>query len=104
MAEANGLQIPAGEDRNEDEASETKYLVTEGVPGDPSIREFQSLVGSLLWTSRCTQPDISFAVHDATRQTHKTTLRMGISEKCCSLSERYKGIGGVHENECVGRR
>lgn len=38
LVKANGVQILAGEDRDEAEASEMKYLVTEGLPGEPSIR------------------------------------------------------------------
>ena len=40
---------------------------------DTMIREFQSLVGSLLWIARCTRPDIAFTVHKASRQTHAPT-------------------------------
>lgn len=40
----------------------------------PSIREFQSLVGSLLWIARCTRRKISIAVHRATRRTHAPAL------------------------------
>lgn len=54
LAEANGVQIPADEDRNEAEASEMKYMVTEELLGEPIVRYFQSLVGSLLWCWRCT--------------------------------------------------
>ncbi|KAE8996368.1 hypothetical protein PF011_g15938 [Phytophthora fragariae] len=41
-----------------------------GTPGRPTVQTFQSLVGSLLWISSCTRPDISFAVHRATRNSH----------------------------------
>lgn len=75
LAKANGVQIPEGKDRNEAEVSDIKYLVRKGLPGKPSIRAFQSLVGSLLWISRCTRPDISFAVHKATRRTHQPTIQ-----------------------------
>uniref|UniRef100_A0AAV1UE01 LAGLIDADG endonuclease n=1 Tax=Peronospora matthiolae TaxID=2874970 RepID=A0AAV1UE01_9STRA len=32
-------------------------------------------MGSLLWISRCTRPDICFVGHKATRQTHKPTTK-----------------------------
>ncbi|OWY98094.1 Copia protein [Phytophthora megakarya] len=35
---------------------------------------FQSLVGSLLWITRCTRPDITFSVHKATRKTHGPSM------------------------------
>ena len=41
----------------------------------PNINDFRSLVGSLLWVSCCTRPDISFAVHRATRQSHALTVQ-----------------------------
>ena len=41
--------------------------------GLPSIREFHSLVGSLLWVARCIRPDIGVAVHRATRKRHAPT-------------------------------
>ena len=52
-----------------------RTLDKEAHEGQPSLKTFQSLVGSLLWIARCTRPDISFAVHRATRQTHKPTIR-----------------------------
>ncbi|KAI9921617.1 hypothetical protein PsorP6_002187 [Peronosclerospora sorghi] len=38
-----------------------------------SVKNFQSLIGSLLWISRCSRPDIAYAVHRATRRTHAPT-------------------------------
>ena len=38
--------------------------------GGATINSFQVLVESLLWVARCSRPDIAFAVHKATRQTH----------------------------------
>uniref|UniRef100_A0AAV1T9G7 Uncharacterized protein n=1 Tax=Peronospora matthiolae TaxID=2874970 RepID=A0AAV1T9G7_9STRA len=50
-------------------------LLTETkVQGAPTIKTFRSFVGSLLWIARCTRPDIAFAVHKATRQTHQPRL------------------------------
>ena len=42
-------------------------------PG-PIVRQFQSLVGSLLWVERCTHPDIAFALHKVTRLAHASRL------------------------------
>uniref|UniRef100_A0AAV1UV27 LAGLIDADG endonuclease n=1 Tax=Peronospora matthiolae TaxID=2874970 RepID=A0AAV1UV27_9STRA len=42
--------------------------------GAPINREFQSLVGSLLWVARCTIFDIAFAVHKTKRQTREPWL------------------------------
>ncbi|OWZ18804.1 Pol Polyprotein [Phytophthora megakarya] len=41
-----------------------------GQPERPTVQTFQSLIGSLLWITRCTRPDITFAVHRVTRLTH----------------------------------
>jgi hypothetical protein len=41
---------------------------------------FRTLAGGLLWITRCTRPDISFAVHKMTRRTHaprECDLKMG---------------------------
>ena len=38
---------------------------------DPAqLKAFRTLAGGLLWLSRCTRPDIAFAVHQMTRRTH----------------------------------
>ncbi len=44
-----------------------------GTPEAPTVKSFQSLVGTLLWVARCTRPDIAFAVHCATRRAHVPT-------------------------------
>ena len=41
-----------------------------GTAKRPTIKSFQSLVGSLLWVARCSRPDIAYAVHRATRRSH----------------------------------
>lgn len=51
----------------EDDAA---LLETTSAGDGATIVAFQSLVGSLLWVARCSTPDIAFAVHKATRQTH----------------------------------
>lgn len=59
----------------------------------PTIKCYQSLVGSLLWVSRCTLSDISFAVHRATRQIHAPTLQ---DDKLAKKIARYlKGTKGL---------
>uniref|UniRef100_A0AAV1T532 Integrase catalytic domain-containing protein n=1 Tax=Peronospora matthiolae TaxID=2874970 RepID=A0AAV1T532_9STRA len=71
---ANGVRAPIGDDSNDD-VSEGVYLsANRGKKGEPTVRNFQSLVGSLLWIARCSRPDISFAVHRATRRTHQPTV------------------------------
>ncbi|KAE9028139.1 hypothetical protein PR003_g10964 [Phytophthora rubi] len=73
LADANGVCGPIGEECNEAEvpppvAIEIEYWRR------VAIRDFQSLVGSLLWIACCTRPDTNFAVHkEATRQTHQPT-------------------------------
>uniref|UniRef100_A0AAV1VLU9 LAGLIDADG endonuclease n=1 Tax=Peronospora matthiolae TaxID=2874970 RepID=A0AAV1VLU9_9STRA len=71
---ANGVRAPIGDDSNDD-VSEGVYLsANRGKKGETTVRNFQSLVGSLLWSARCSRPDISFAVHRATRRTHQPTV------------------------------
>lgn len=71
LADANGVKTPINEEANDAEPQELQMLPSVSAKGEPTIRSFQSLVGSLLWIARCTRPDISFAVHKATRHTHQ---------------------------------
>ena len=75
LATANGVRSPIGNECNDDDESNSEPLKLTAKDRDASIKAFQSLVGSLLWIARCTRPDICFAVHRATRQTHKPTVK-----------------------------
>ena len=55
----------------------------------PSIKNFQSLVGTLLWIARCTRLDIAFAIHNATRKTHEPRM---VAKKGRSLFDRNKNF------------
>uniref|UniRef100_A0AAV1TQJ1 Reverse transcriptase Ty1/copia-type domain-containing protein n=1 Tax=Peronospora matthiolae TaxID=2874970 RepID=A0AAV1TQJ1_9STRA len=70
LVDANPTRTPIGDDCYEIEADVTALLGTTGSKTGATVRDFQSLVGSLLWVARCKLPDIAFAVHKATRQTH----------------------------------
>ena len=72
---ANGVRTPIGEECNLEDEDAQEFLTTKGAKEGPSVKSFQSMVGSLLWFARCTRPDICFAVHKATRQTHKPTMK-----------------------------
>ncbi|RAW21862.1 hypothetical protein PC110_g21693 [Phytophthora cactorum] len=64
-----------------------------GAPGEPTIRGFQSLVGSLLWIARCTRSDISFTVHKATRRTHQPTMSdWKLAKKIARYLKDTKGL------------
>lgn len=39
-----------------------------------AISDLQSLVGSLIWFTRCTRLNIAFAVHKAIRRTHSSSM------------------------------
>ena len=73
LKSANGARTPIGNECNADDDNDPEFLPASGPSGEPSLSSFQSLVGSLLWIARCTRPNICFAVHRATRQTHKPT-------------------------------
>ena len=75
LESANGVRSPIDEDCNEVDPESTYILVTSAGFGHAGIKAFQSLVGSLLWIARWTRPDISFAVHRATRQTHNPSMK-----------------------------
>ncbi|DAZ97845.1 TPA: hypothetical protein N0F65_002515, partial [Lagenidium giganteum] len=63
MSLANLVKVPSDED----------LLPVASDATCPSRQDFPSLMGSLLWLARCTRPDISFAVHRASRRTHAPT-------------------------------
>uniref|UniRef100_A0AAV1T2Z2 Reverse transcriptase Ty1/copia-type domain-containing protein n=1 Tax=Peronospora matthiolae TaxID=2874970 RepID=A0AAV1T2Z2_9STRA len=52
----------------------SKFLGMRVTHYGPTVRQFQSLVGSLLWVARCLRPDIVFAVHKFTRRAHAPRL------------------------------
>ena len=85
LEDANSTRTPIGADCYEVPTTDSALLV-DADGGAPSIRSFQSLVGSLLWVSRCTRPDIAFAVHKATRQTHQPRIH---DYKLAKLIARY---------------
>ena len=70
MSDANSTKTPIGDDCYEVAADDVALLESTNTGGGATINSFQSLVGSLLWVARCSRPDIAFAVHKATRQTH----------------------------------
>uniref|UniRef100_A0AAV1T135 Uncharacterized protein n=1 Tax=Peronospora matthiolae TaxID=2874970 RepID=A0AAV1T135_9STRA len=74
MTDANSSRAPIGTDVYEVQCADSGQLADTGVPGQPSVRAFQSIVESLLWVARRTRPGIAFAVHKATRQTHEPRI------------------------------
>ncbi|CAI5727359.1 unnamed protein product [Peronospora destructor] len=58
-----------------DDEADLDYFPARSGKDEPSVKSFQSLVGSLLWITRCTRPGICFAVHKATRQTQEPTTK-----------------------------
>uniref|UniRef100_A0AAV1TDT7 Polyprotein n=1 Tax=Peronospora matthiolae TaxID=2874970 RepID=A0AAV1TDT7_9STRA len=74
LEDANPTKAPIGADCYDVLPDDSALLTETKVQGAPTIKMFQSLVGRLLWIARCTRPDIAFAVHKATRQTHQPRL------------------------------
>ncbi|KAG6617388.1 Integrase catalytic core protein [Phytophthora cinnamomi] len=72
MEAAHAIRTPIGMEWNENDMTEA--LPMSGGVGVVTVGRFHSLVGSLLWISRCTRPDKSFAVHKATRKTHNPSM------------------------------
>ena len=70
MSDASPTKTPIGDYCYEVVGDDAVLLKTTSAGGGVTINAFQSLVGSLLWVARCSRPDISFAVHKVTRQTH----------------------------------
>ena len=75
LGSSNGVRTRFGDECNMDDEVDAEYLPAREAKGDPSVKSFQSLLGSLLWIARCKRPEICFAVHKATRKTHKKTIK-----------------------------
>lgn len=68
------MHSPLGDERNDPDEYPV-YLQSQQVTQDePKERDFQSLVGILLWFASCTRHDVSYAVHKATQHTYKPTI------------------------------
>ena len=66
LAEASSTRDSVGDDCYDAPADDVELLGSTSTGSGPTVRDFQSLVGSLLWITRCTRPDIAFAVHKVT--------------------------------------
>uniref|UniRef100_A0AAV1TI68 Uncharacterized protein n=1 Tax=Peronospora matthiolae TaxID=2874970 RepID=A0AAV1TI68_9STRA len=74
LADANSTWTPIYDSCYELKEGDAELLGTPSAKLGPTVRQFQSLVGSLLWVARCTRPDIAFAVHKVTRRAHAPRL------------------------------
>jgi hypothetical protein len=74
LQDANTVRLPIGADYEDNQENQEK-LPKYSENGEMTVRDFQSLAGSLLWVARCTRPDILFAVHCITRKTHAPTAQ-----------------------------
>nr|CCA20945.1 PREDICTED: similar to pol polyprotein putative [Albugo laibachii Nc14] len=93
LAEANPVRVAISEVQvieGDNELLKQKAVRLHRVP---TIKDFQCLVGSFLWLSRCTRPDISFAGHRATRRSPAPTMQ---DYKLAKNIARYlKGTKGL---------
>ena len=71
LLDANGVLSSMSNDSN---GTVEELMLLKLQRSEPYMRDFQSLVGSLMWLARCTRPDVCFAVHKATRRTQKLTI------------------------------
>ena len=74
LKDANSVRALIGDDCYDENRDGVEMLGASNKRSGPTIRVFQLLMGSLLWVARCKKPDIAFAVHKATRQTHAPSL------------------------------
>ena len=74
ITDANLTVAPIGANCYEVQPIDSLQIKATSTNEAPTIRDFQSLVGSLLWVARCTKPDIALTVHKTTRQTHQPRL------------------------------
>nr|CCA16169.1 AlNc14C19G1950 [Albugo laibachii Nc14] len=56
LANAKGVLSPIGDESYEEKLEQKVFLGERNGLSDPTVREFQSLVGSLLWVTRCMRP------------------------------------------------
>ncbi|CAH0476058.1 unnamed protein product [Peronospora belbahrii] len=61
LKDANSVRALIGDDCYDENLDGVAMLGASNKRSGPTIREFQSLVGSLLWVARCKKPDIAFA-------------------------------------------
>ncbi|CAH0476061.1 unnamed protein product [Peronospora belbahrii] len=61
LKDANSVRALIGDDCYDENLDGVEMLGASNKRSGPTIREFQSLVGSLLWVARCKKPDIAFA-------------------------------------------
>ena len=71
MVLANPTRTTINDDCYNENGPDCALLKNSGEPEHPTIKSFQSLVGSLLWVTRCTHPNITFAGHKDTRRSHE---------------------------------
>ncbi|CAI5708159.1 unnamed protein product [Peronospora effusa] len=88
----NSTRAPIGADCYDVQPEYGTLLGLSGKDRMQGTRTFQSLVGSLLWVVRCTRPDIAFAVHKETRQTHQPRVH---ELKLAKRIARY--LKGTHD-------
>ncbi|KAG3105800.1 hypothetical protein PI125_g13360 [Phytophthora idaei] len=73
LDKAAAVRTPIGDGQDGEETAGLLSCNGAGSPRRPTVKTCQSLVGTLLWISRCARPDISFAVHRVTRNAHAPT-------------------------------
>ena len=74
LVDVNGVRSTMSDGSNGTEEELMLLKVQRYTQSKPSVRDFQSLLGNLLWLARCTRPDVCLAVHIALRRTHKPTI------------------------------
>nr|CCA18044.1 hypothetical protein ALNC14_041870 [Albugo laibachii Nc14] len=70
LLKSNPALTPIGEEQDGEDEGDLLPSDGDGKVERPTVNMFHSLIGSLFWVSRCTRPDISFAVHRSSRRTH----------------------------------
>ncbi|DBA01373.1 TPA: hypothetical protein N0F65_001612, partial [Lagenidium giganteum] len=73
LSKAHPTRTPLGGEGTSADVSEQIFLTSDH-PERQTVKDFQSLIGSLLWVSRMARPDVAFAVHKLTRHSHQPRL------------------------------
>ncbi|CAH0476038.1 unnamed protein product [Peronospora belbahrii] len=78
--DANSVRALIGDDCYDENLDGVAMLGASNKRSGPTIREFQSLVGSLLWVARCKKPDIALCGHSKL-EGHDSRRRKTVTKK-----------------------
>ena len=89
LDQAHPVLTPIGQDYSDSTTSSSEELAMPSFK-QPTIKKFQSLAGSLLWSARCTRPDIGYAVQTDKTYSRTYNSRLGAGDQSGEVPQGYK--------------